>query len=52
MALRVSNAYGQLSTIAVIEGLLPFLLVIPFVLAEIIRKSVEHRRENRRGDPV
>jgi len=41
MGLRVSNAYEQLSTIAAIEGLMPFLLVIPFVLVEKIRKAPE-----------
>ncbi len=34
MGLRISNAYDQLTTIAALEGLMPFLLVIAFALAE------------------
>ena len=36
---RLIHAYRQLSTIAMFEGLLPFLLVLPFALAEEIRKA-------------
>ena len=40
MGLRFSNAYEQLSTIAAIEGLMAFLLIIPFALAEKIPKAL------------
>jgi len=43
MGLRVSNAYEQLSTIAALEGLLPFLLVLAFVLAEKLHKARQRR---------
>lgn len=37
---RITHAYRQLSSIALFEGLLPFLLVLPFAWAEEIRKAV------------
>ena len=36
---RLTHAYRQLSTIALFEGLFPFLLVVPFAWGEEIRKS-------------
>lgn len=36
---RLSHAYEQLSSVAVVHGLLPFLLIIPFGLAEVVRQG-------------
>lgn len=38
---RIIHAYGQLSSIAVFEGLLPFLVIIPFAWAAAIGKGKE-----------
>jgi arabinofuranosyltransferase len=42
---RFIHAYGQLSSIAVFEGLLPFLVIIPFAWAQEIRKTLGSFRE-------